>query len=176
MHLMGGRQKPRAESMSRGPALIGGQVGVAAARRRAATDAALDGHAEEPDARPDDHGNVGDRCLFDAILDQLAATLGAGRLGDGNVDGGLGELLGGRCLAAPEKPLTRLASRLLGLRDPRPLGKRRCLTRATAFEGLDLRLEFEYQGDEDFAIQFVEIHLTHDGQYKNRRRIGQEGR
>src|SRR5262249_32768794 len=71
---------------------------------------AMDGHAEEPGARPGDLGEVGDRGLLDAVEGQLAAAGRAGRLLDGDLDRRLGGLLGGRRLAGLERPPPGLAA------------------------------------------------------------------
>jgi hypothetical protein len=119
---MGGGQQPRPQAMRRGPALVGGEFGMPAAGGGAAAGAAVNGDAEEPGAGLDDFGEVGDRGLLDAIEGQLAAAGRTSGLGDGDLDGGLVELLGGRGLASLELPLPGLAAGPLGLLGPRPLG------------------------------------------------------
>ncbi len=160
--------------MGRGPALIGGEVDVAATGGGAAAGAAVDGHAEEPHARLDDLGQVGDRGLLDALEGELAAAVGAGRLGDGDLDGRLGERLGSRGRAPRERPLARLAAGPLGLRDAHPLGERRRLPLAGALEGLDLGAErldqsglLEDQGHQLVASQLGEVRYSHGGNVRN---------
>jgi hypothetical protein len=133
----------------------------------------VDGHAEETDARPDDLGEVGDRGFLDAIEGQLAAAGRAGRQCDGDLDGGFGELLGGRRRAMAEHPLTGLATGPLGGPDSRPLGERRRLPLARASEFLDLGLQrrdhrglLEDQGHQLIAPQSGEVGFRHRRQDK----------
>ena len=106
--------------MRRGPALVVSQLGVVSARDRPTPLTTMDGDTEEADSRLDDLGEVGDRGLLDMIEGQRAAAARASRLLDGDLDGGLGELLGGRRLAPLEDPLAGLATGPLGIlvRDP----------------------------------------------------------
>ena len=173
---MGGGQHARPQAMRRGPTLIVRQLGMPPASGGATPPATMDGDAEEPDARLDDLGEVGDRGLLDMIEGQLAAAARAGRLFDGDLDGGLGELLGSRGLATLEDPLPGLAAGLLGVLLARPLGERRRLPLARARQLLDLGLQgrdldsllleqaalLEDEGHQLVASQFGEVGFRHD--------------
>ena len=127
-------------------------------------DAAAAPDPEEPDTRADDLGQVDDRGFLDAVGEEPIVALGAGGLGDRDLDGRLGERLGVGCPATLEGPLPGLAAGRLGVLDARPLGERSRLPLARAPEVLDLGAELPHQGDQGIAIQGRQVRFVHDDQ------------
>ena len=184
MEVVGRRQEPRAEPMGRGPALVGGEVGMPPA----------DDVAPQPLQRwtatrkSRTRGlTTSGRSVIEASStrsrNQFAAALGAARLGDRDVDRRLGERLRRRGLASLERPLAGLAARLLGPGDPRPLGERRRLPLARTLQTLDLGATRRSPPPASRSgrpsasrSKGGEVRFAHDGQSKSARPQGQVAR